>query len=74
MVVLGSDEKNDFEKQSNDGVFEIMVRLHLRVRFKLGLFKTGTFKPKVKCDLKVPLKNHGKSSQKFETTRCHYYF
>uniref|UniRef100_A0A7C9E951 Late embryogenesis abundant protein LEA-2 subgroup domain-containing protein n=1 Tax=Opuntia streptacantha TaxID=393608 RepID=A0A7C9E951_OPUST len=75
LVLLGSDEKSDFEKQSRDGLFHIMVRLHLRVRFKLGLFKFGTYKPKVKCDLMVPFKNDGKSSsQKFETTRCRYYF
>ncbi|KAK9723578.1 hypothetical protein RND81_05G009500 [Saponaria officinalis] len=72
VVVLGSDDKSDYEKQSNEGVYEIQVKLHLRVRFKVGLFKTGTWKPKVKCDLKLPLDS--KSSTKFEETRCDYYY
>ncbi|XP_074285801.1 NDR1/HIN1-like protein 3 [Silene latifolia] len=73
MVILGSDGKTDYENQKSDGMYEIQVKLHLRVRFKVGLFKTGTWKPKVKCDLKVPL-NDAKSTHKFEDTKCDYYY
>lgn len=70
LVELGSGDREDYNKQTNDGVYEIQLKLHLRVRFKLGLFKTGTWKPKIKCNLKVPL--DGQSSQPFERTRCNY--
>ncbi|XP_021765818.1 NDR1/HIN1-like protein 3 [Chenopodium quinoa] len=69
IVVLGSGDKSDYNKQSNEGVYEIQLKMHLRVRFKVGLFKTGTWKPKIKCDLKVPIE--GKSGQ-FERTKCSY--
>ncbi|KAL9227714.1 hypothetical protein vseg_003368 [Gypsophila vaccaria] len=73
MVFLGNDEKGDYEKQSNEGVYDIQVKLHLRVRFKVGLFKTGTWKPKVKCDLKLPLEGTS-TNVTFKETRCDYYY
>lgn len=69
VVVLGSGDRADYEQQTNDGVYDIQVKMHLRVRFKIGLFKTGTWKPKIKCDLKVPIQ--GQSAQ-FERTKCDY--
>nr|ACH63239.1 harpin-induced protein [Rheum australe] len=68
-ITLGSS--SDFESQKNGGKFDILVRLHLKVRFKLGAFKTGKWKPKVKCDLTVPLSS---STNTFESTKCRYYY
>lgn len=68
--MLGSDGKDDYEKQTSNEVYEIVVKMYLRVRFKVGLLKFGTYKPKISCNLKVPLE--GKSSEKFQETRCHY--
>ncbi|XP_074313742.1 NDR1/HIN1-like protein 3 [Silene latifolia] len=72
VVILGSDEKLKFDKQSKDGLYEIQVKFHLRVTFKVGIIKSGNWKPKVKCNLKVPLL--GNSSQIFQETKCNYYF
>lgn len=73
LVNLGSEDKADYKKQSDDGVYEIQIKVYLRVRFKLGLYKTGTWKPKIKCDLKVPLEGKSSSSSHvFEKTKCHY--
>ncbi|KAI4300566.1 hypothetical protein L6164_033932 [Bauhinia variegata] len=67
VLVLGSSETSEFNKEKSDGVYNVDVKLYLKIRFKLGLFKTGKFKPKVKCELKVPLKTNGTA---FEPTKC----
>jgi len=73
VITLGSDQNTAYELQKSTGNFNIVLRLHLKVRFKIGLFKTGKWKPKVKCDLTVPLSSSS-STTKFETKRCDYYF
>ncbi|KAH7512238.1 NDR1/HIN1-like protein 10 [Ziziphus jujuba] len=71
LVVLESDAVSKFNDQKASGVFDIDVKLYLRIRFKLGAIKTGRFKPKVKCDVKVPLATNGTLlSSDFETKRC----
>ncbi|KAJ7976203.1 Late embryogenesis abundant protein [Quillaja saponaria] len=71
LLLLGAQELSDFNEDKNDGVYNIDVKLYLRLRFKFGVFKVGKFKPKIKCDLKVPLKTIGTSAAGvFETTRC----
>jgi len=70
VVVLDSDKLSKFNTQKTDGVFNIDVKLYLRIRFKLGAFKTGRFKPKIECDLKVPLTTNGISAGDFTTTKC----
>lgn len=68
--VVGS-ELSSFNKEKAAGVFDIKVKLYLRVRFKLGSLKTFRFKPKVKCDLNVPSSSkNGGSSANFQTTKC----
>jgi len=50
--------------------YEITFSVH---RFKIGLFKIGHAKPKVRCDLEVPLKSHNSSSSLgngFQATEC----
>lgn len=60
-----------YNEQKSSGVYDIDVKLYLRVRFKFGLIKTGKFKPRIKCGLKVPLTQNGSSSGgTFETTKC----
>lgn len=69
LIALTSDQTSEYNKETTSGVYNIDVKLYLRIRFKLGVFKTGKFKPKINCDLKVPL-NNGTSSGQFETTQC----
>ncbi|GAV57326.1 LEA_2 domain-containing protein, partial [Cephalotus follicularis] len=71
MVVLGANELSAFNQERAAGVYSIDVKLYLNVRFKLGKIKVGKFKPKIKCDLKVPLGgvNEGIAAGT-ETTKC----
>jgi hypothetical protein len=68
-IVVNDVSMYDSEKGS--GIYSIDVKLYLRVRFKLRAVKTPRFKPKIECDLKVPLDSNGKaSSGTFQTTKC----
>lgn len=70
-VVLGATDLSGFNADKTAGVFNIKVKLYLRLRFKLGSWKTFRFKPKVKCSLMVPLSsNNGGSTVTFQTTKC----
>ncbi|GAB4856292.1 hypothetical protein Ancab_014220 [Ancistrocladus abbreviatus] len=72
-VVAASDLISDYNGQKGNGVFDIDVKLKFKVRFKLSLFKTGRYKPKVECNLKIPLNGGNSSSgQAFQATKCHY--
>lgn len=72
-VVLGVEQDGDYQTQKGNGEFEIDVKLDLKVRFKIGLIKTHTFKPKIKCGLTVPLDGDSAANGKqFEDTKCHY--
>lgn len=69
-LALGASELSDFNTEKASGIYSIDVKLHLRIRFKLGVLKIGTFKPKIGCDLKVPLTSDGQTSGTFQTTKC----
>lgn len=66
-IALGADQTSELNKEKTSGVYDIDVKLYLKVRFKLGVFKTKTLKPKVHCDLRVPLASSGGA---FQTTKC----
>ena len=72
MLALGADQVSELDKEKSKGVYAITVKLYLRVRFKLGAFKTRKVKPKVTCDLQVPLTsdNGTSSGSAFQTTKC----
>ncbi|KAJ9181309.1 hypothetical protein P3X46_009449 [Hevea brasiliensis] len=59
-----------FKQETTTGVYSIDVKLYLRIRFKVGKIKTGKFKPKIECDLKVPLSANGTVTTPIETTKC----
>ncbi|GMH09991.1 hypothetical protein Nepgr_011832 [Nepenthes gracilis] len=69
VVALSSSQSSDYNSQKNEGVFDIYLKLYLKIRFKVGWVKVGKFKPKIKCDLNVPLSSSGKG---FEATKCKY--
>lgn len=68
MVLLDSDHLSDFNEDKAAGVYSIDMKLYLRVRFKIGSLKTFRFKPKIKCDLNLPLSTAGG----FQTTKCDF--
>ncbi|KAL9332142.1 hypothetical protein ACSQ67_001752 [Phaseolus vulgaris] len=67
ILALNADQSAEFKKENATGLYEIDVKMYLRVRFKLGVFKTKTLKPKISCDLRVPIKG---TATAFETTKC----
>ncbi|XP_050383024.1 NDR1/HIN1-like protein 10 [Argentina anserina] len=69
-LIVGSDLLEEFNEQKSAGVYEIEMKLYLRIRFKLGGIKTGKFKPRIECDLKVPLSQNGTSVGTFQTEKC----
>ncbi|KAJ8900043.1 hypothetical protein K2173_024158 [Erythroxylum novogranatense] len=73
LVLLTSDESSQFNEDKTSGVYDIYVKLYLRIRFKVGKFKTGKLKPKIGCDLKVPLNSgDGRLAGVYETTNFDY--
>jgi hypothetical protein len=56
LLMLDNDQISKFNKDTNVGIYDIYVKLYFRIRFKLGDSITRTYKPKVKCDLTVPLR------------------
>ncbi|OVA07126.1 Late embryogenesis abundant protein [Macleaya cordata] len=58
----------EFNKDKGDESFNIEVKLYLKIRFKVGRVKTHKFKPKIKCDLNVPLAPS--TSTRFNTEKC----
>ncbi|XP_070021700.1 NDR1/HIN1-like protein 3 [Nicotiana sylvestris] len=72
LVLLGDREKSNYNNEKNSGVYEMEVKLYMRIRLKFGRIKTRKIKPKIECDFKVPLESNGRSSSaNFEETRCH---
>jgi len=69
VLVLDNDQVSEFNKDKSDEVYDIYVRLYFRIRFRLGDFISGDYKPKVKCDLKVPLSSKNTNAT-FTRTKC----
>ncbi|XP_061338089.1 NDR1/HIN1-like protein 10 [Gastrolobium bilobum] len=67
VIALNADQTSELNKEKNSGVYVIDVKLYLRVRFKLGVFKTKTLKPKISCDLQIP---SSPAAGIFQTTKC----
>lgn len=70
-MLFGTDDVYEYNAEKNSGVYSINVKLNLRIRFKLGKFKTGKFKPRIQCHLKVPLSSsNGRFTSSVVTTKC----
>ncbi|GLT94783.1 hypothetical protein SLE2022_125060 [Rubroshorea leprosula] len=71
LLVLGTEQLSEYNQETSSGTYSIDVKLNLRIRFKVWKFKIGKFKPKVECDLKVPLSSsNGSLAGSVETTHC----
>ncbi|GAB2235900.1 hypothetical protein Droror1_Dr00026345 [Drosera rotundifolia] len=69
VITVSSGLNSDYSTQQTDGVFDITVKMYLPMRFKIAGVKTVSLKPKIQCDLKVPLRTSGQS---FQSTGCKY--
>lgn len=67
MLVLSSGDVNEFNKQRDDGLFKVEVKIYSRIRFKVWRIKTNKYKPDADCDLKIPLAGNGSA---FSRTKC----
>ncbi|KAL4296992.1 hypothetical protein GQ457_12G012430 [Hibiscus cannabinus] len=65
---LASGEVADYNEERISGVYSIDVKLYLRIRFKVGRVRTSRFRPRIECDLKVPL--NSANAAPFTTKRC----
>ncbi|XP_022942607.1 NDR1/HIN1-like protein 10 [Cucurbita moschata] len=74
LVLLGAQELTEFNAEKLAGVFNIDVKFRPRLRLKLGAVRIGKLKPKVNCELKVPLESSATSFTFFQTTRCDFDF
>lgn len=71
LIVLGAEERSEFNEQKVGGFYDIDVKLYLRIRFKVGVVKTWRMKPRIKCELKVPLSAvNGPITTGFQRTKC----
>ncbi|KAK7337303.1 hypothetical protein VNO77_17869 [Canavalia gladiata] len=68
VVVLDNDQLSELNRDQNERVYDIYVRLYFRIRFRLGDVISRDFKPKVKCHLKVPLAST--TTTLFQPTKC----
>jgi len=65
----------DFTQEKTSGIYSIDVKLYLRIRFKLGKVKSPRLRPRIECELKVPLNSsNGGASGAADTTKCHLDF
>ncbi|XP_045795867.1 NDR1/HIN1-like protein 10 [Trifolium pratense] len=55
LLMLDNDQVSKFNKDQIIGIYDIRVKLYFRIRFKLGDSISSNYKPKVKCDLNIPL-------------------
>ncbi|KAJ8639676.1 hypothetical protein MRB53_016370 [Persea americana] len=69
-IALEGSAADDFNREKSEGDFQVDVKIHARVRFKVGPFKSFRFKPDVECELTLPLSNDGISATGFERTKC----
>ncbi|CAI9271608.1 unnamed protein product [Lactuca saligna] len=72
VVVLENGDRSKYDRERNDGVYNIDLKLRLRLRLKVGWAKPK-FKPKFECELKIPVTSGGVvSSTGFQRTKCDF--
>ncbi|XP_058748269.1 NDR1/HIN1-like protein 3 [Vicia villosa] len=75
VMVFDHDQVSDFERDKNDGVFRIDVKLYFTMRFRLGDYIFPYTKGNIKCGVDVPFASNGiKVMNAFEPTTCEVNF
>jgi hypothetical protein len=71
IVMLGSEAISNYNEDRTSGNYNIEVKLYLRLRLKFGWVKVPRIRPRIECDLEIPLENSGgRAPRTFETKRC----
>ncbi|KAK4369528.1 hypothetical protein RND71_013320 [Anisodus tanguticus] len=64
-VALYGDISRDFKTQRTGGAVELQVKIRAKIRFKVGVWKSGHRKLKILCTPKVNFSNSRKNSKSF---------
>ncbi|KAL8039868.1 hypothetical protein ABFX02_10G064400 [Erythranthe guttata] len=74
IVLLGTKEMKDYNEEKISGRYEIDVKLYLKIRLKFRFVKSWRVKPKIDCDLKIPLTSNGTAAASgvYEPERCDF--
>ncbi|KAH6762125.1 hypothetical protein C2S52_019558 [Perilla frutescens var. hirtella] len=72
LVPLGNNEMSHYNEDHTSGTYGIDIKLNLRMRLKFAFVKSSKVKPKIDCDLKIPLSSNGTASGTFQPTRCDF--
>ncbi|KAK4478861.1 hypothetical protein RD792_014366 [Penstemon davidsonii] len=73
MILLGNREMSHYNGDRSSGMYDIEVKLYLRTRLRFWIVKSMRVKPKIECDLRIPLSSNGTaSSGAFESQRCDF--
>ncbi|KAG8374037.1 hypothetical protein BUALT_Bualt11G0089300 [Buddleja alternifolia] len=73
LVTLRNKQLSHYNDDKGSGVYAIDVKLYLRLRLKFLSFKLARLKPKINCDLRIPL-NGVATSKVYESKRCNLIF
>ncbi|KAJ3707636.1 hypothetical protein LUZ61_011341 [Rhynchospora tenuis] len=66
-ALVGDSIASTYNKEKSDGYYNIEVKVRPKLRLKIWIFKIKHIKPKVSCDLKVPVPG---TSGSFKETKC----
>ncbi|KAK6131608.1 hypothetical protein DH2020_034622 [Rehmannia glutinosa] len=72
MVLLGNREMSKYNDDRSAGAYDIEVKLYLRTRLRFWFVKSTRVKPKIDCDLRIPLRSNGTASGVYESKRCDF--
>lgn len=71
-MLLGNKEMSNYNDDRTSGMYDIDVKLYMRIRLKFWFVKSTKVKPKIDCDLKIPLSSNGTTSGVYESKRCDF--
>lgn len=69
ILTLNSEQVSNYNKDKDARVYNVDVKLNFRVRLKFGWVKSPKMKPKIECDLDIPLKSANGTA--FQAKQCH---
>jgi len=66
-ALVGDSVTSTYNKEKNDGYYNIELKVRPKLRMKIWIFKIKYTKAKINCDLKIPVPG---SSGSFKDTKC----
>lgn len=66
-ALVSDSVASTYSKEKNDGYYNIELKVRPKLRLKIWIFKIKHIKPKINCDLKLPVPG---TSGSFSETKC----